>query len=333
MTRRLRTRLAAILLAATAAIALVACGGGNSSGPAENGLKPVRMIMEWPTADAFWTPFLVAKDKGYYRDAGIDLTITPPPTVADTMKFLGTAEADVAFTTTLDVLFAKDQQAPVVAIGSYGNSNNWGLISRAPFDLAQVKGKTIGIYNDAWSKAQLTIMLNSVGLALSDVKLVTAADDTVPLLLENKVDIITGVTNAESAEIRVNGKFEPFFMPASAHGAPNAPIFVVAGNTTWLDKNKDTATAFMAATKRGLADSLADPAAAMKVFAKAYPDADMAFITDSWNATAEILRAQVPPFVQSDDQWRGLLDAAVAQKLVKSVEEPSSYWTDAYLSK
>lgn len=332
MKRTIRSRVAAMLMTTVATAGLVACGSSDSAEPSEDGLTPVNMVMEWPVADAFWMPFLVAKDKGYYSEAGIDLTITPPPTVSDTMKFLGTAEADVAFTTTLDVLFAKDQDAPVIATGAYGDQNNWGLIAKEPFELSSIKGKTVGIYNDAWSKAQLTMMLNSVGLALPDVQLVTAADNTVPLLLENKVDIITGVTNAESADVRVNGGFDPFFMPASEHGAPDAPIFVVAGNTEWLTENPDTAKAFMSATVKGLDDSLADPEAALKVFSSLYPDSDMAFITDSWTATAEILKAQTPPFVQSDEQWSGLLDAAVEQDLVKSVDEPSAYWTNDYLS-
>jgi putative hydroxymethylpyrimidine transport system substrate-binding protein len=325
-----RARLAAMLMITATTAGLAACGS-DSGEPAADGMTPVNMIMEWPVADAFWTPFVVAKDKGYFSEAGIDLTITPPPTVADTMKFLGTAEADMAFTTTLDVLFAKDQDAPVIATGAYGNENNWGLIAREPFELSAIKGKTVGIYNDAWSKAQLTMMLNSVDLQLSDVQLVTATDNTVPLLLENRVDVITGVTNAESADVRVNGGFDPFFMPASEHGAPNAPIFVVAGNTDWLEENPDTAKAFMAASKRGLEDALSDPEAAMATFEKAYPGSDMGFIVDSWNATAEILKAQQPPFEQSDAQWSGLLDAAVAQDLVKSVDEPSAYWTNDYL--
>jgi putative hydroxymethylpyrimidine transport system substrate-binding protein len=331
MKHTFRARLAATLMIATTAAGAVACGS-DSQESAEDGMKGVRMVMEWPVADAFWTPFVVAKDKGYYSEAGIDLTITPPPTVADTMKFLGTAEADVAFTTTLDVLFAKDQDAPVIATGAYGNENNWGLLAREPFELSAIKGKTVGIYNDAWSKAQLTMMLNSVGLQLSDVQLVTASDNTVPLLLENRVDVITGVTNAESADVRVNGGFDPFFMPAREHGAPNAPILVVAGNTDWLAENSDTATAFMSATRRGLDDALADPEAAMTIFEKTYPGSDMGFIVDSWNATADILQAQQPPFEQSDEQWSALLDAAVAQDLVKSVDEPSAYWTNDYLS-
>jgi hypothetical protein len=37
--------------------------------------------------------------------------------------------------------------------------------------------------------------------------------------------------------------------------------------------------------------------------------------------------------VQSDQQWEGLLKAAVAQGLVKSTGEPNSYWTNDYLPK
>jgi putative hydroxymethylpyrimidine transport system substrate-binding protein len=316
---------------AVAMLATAACGGGGDDDTTAGGLQKVTMIMEWPTADAFWTPFLVARDKGYYEDAGIDLEITPPPTVADTMKFLGTGKADVAFTTTLDVLFARDQSAPVIATGAYGASNNWGLLAKEPFDLADLKGKKVGIYNDAWSKAQLSLMLASVGLKPSDVSLVTAADDTVPLLLEDKVDVITGVTNAEASGIRTAGKIEPFFMPAKDHGVPDAPVWLVAGNTDWLKKNPRLAKAFMAATTQGLKDSLADPAEALAIFKKAYPESDMAFIKDSWDATAKLLAAQEPPFAQSDAQWADLLDVAVSDGLVEKTGTPGSYWTDDYL--
>lgn len=329
MRRHIRSFAAAVT--AFMALVMTAACSADADRQTADGLKKVNMVMEWPVADAFWMPFLFAKDKGFYRDAGIDLTITPPPTVADTMKLLGTARADIAFTTTLDVLFARDQNAPVVATGSYGGANNWGLIARKPFDLAQIKGKTVGIYNDAWSRAQLSLMLESVGLEVSDVRLVTASDDTVPLLLQDKVDVITGVTNAESSEIRATAGFDPFFMPARDHGAPNTPIFVTAGNTEWLNKNADTARAFMSATIKGLDDAVTDPTGALAIFKKLYPTADMAFITDSWKSTIPILQQQQPPLRQSDQQWEPLLKAAVSQGLVKSTGAPGSYWTNDYL--
>ena len=102
----------------------------------------------------------------------------------------------------MDVIFAKEQQAPVSAIARYGRSNNWGIMTAQgkPITVPELKGKTIGIYNDAWTKAQLTMMLADAKLTLDDVTMVAAADDTVPLLLQNKVDAITGITNAEATE-------------------------------------------------------------------------------------------------------------------------------------
>jgi hypothetical protein len=59
----------------------------------------------------------------------------------------------------------------------------------------------------------------------------------------------------------------------------------------------------------------------------------MGFVTDAWQTTVKILKEQQPPLVQSDQQWEGLLKAAVAQGLVKSTGEPNSYWTNDYLPK
>ncbi|CAJ0990781.1 hypothetical protein SODG_005289 [Sodalis praecaptivus] len=69
----------------------------------------VTFVQEWPVADGFWIPWTLGIGKGFYRDEGIDLNVVAPPTVADTMKFLGTGRADVAFTTVMDIIFAKEQ--------------------------------------------------------------------------------------------------------------------------------------------------------------------------------------------------------------------------------
>ena len=154
---------------------LVAAGvSGTFAGTAPAQDKPlttVTFVQEWPVADGFWIPWILGDANGYYAEEGIDLEIVAPPTVADTMKYLGTGRADVAFTTVMDILFARDQGAPVKAIGRYGRGNNWGIISKqgAPLAIADLKGKTIGIYNDAWTKAQLEMMLKSGGLTLDDV--------------------------------------------------------------------------------------------------------------------------------------------------------------------
>jgi len=321
---------------ALAALVLAAFAATASSQPQAPKLTTIRMVQEWPVADGFWIPWIVARDKGWYKAAGIDLQIIPPPTVADTVKFLGTGRADIGFTTILDVIFAKAQNAPITSIGAYSQSNNWGLIGRQgeKISVAGLKGKTVGIYNDAWTKAQLSIMLESAHLKLSDIKMVAAASDVVPLLLAKKVDVATGVTNAEASEVRTVGHQKPTMLLAKDYGVPNSPIWLIAANTSWLQKNPALAKTWFKVTKRALTWAIANPSAAVKMFEKAYPKAESyAYALDQWKATIPLFKSPAGYFHQDDAQWSKLLPALVKQKLITKALPPKSYYTNAYLGK
>jgi putative hydroxymethylpyrimidine transport system substrate-binding protein len=292
-------------------------------------------IQEWPTPDAFWIPWILGSDKGFYRQEGIDLDIVTPPTVADTMKFLGTGQAEVAFTTVMDVVFAREQQAPVTAIGRYGRGNNWGVLGSEgeTLTVAGLKGKTIGIYNDAWTTAQLTMMLADAGLTMSDVKTVAAADDTVPLLLQKRVDAITGITNAEGTGMRVTGEQTPSFLPAVEHGVPNTPIFMLAANSEWLKSNPELAKAFLRATAKSIDYAVAHPdegiAAFQARYAKAY---DPKFIAQQWKDTIPLFGASGPEMLRaSEADWTTLLAALKKFEVVKEPLAATDYFTNDYL--
>ena len=298
-------------------------------------LTKLTFIQEWPVPDGFWIPWVLGSQKGFYANEGIELEIVTPPTVADTMKFLGTGRAQVAFTTVMDIIFAKEQQAPVMAIARYGRGNNWGILSEPglPLNIADLKGKTIGIYNDAWTKAQLTMMLADGGLTLDDVTMVAAADDTVPLLLQKKVDAITGITNAEGTEMVTAGGQPGEFLPATEHGVPNSPIFMLAGNEDWLKDNPDLAKAFLRATKTSIEYSIAHPDEATAAFSERYAKAyDATFITQQWQDTIPLFGAIGPDLMElKASEWSTLLTALKKFGVVNDPLPPSDYFTNAYL--
>ncbi|WP_413737330.1 ABC transporter substrate-binding protein [Sodalis sp. RH21] len=330
-----RALLLGTVIAGAALLGALLPGQGLIGAAAAAPLTKVTFIQEWPVADGFWIPWVVGKDKGFYAEEGIDLDIVAPPTVADTMKFLGTGRANVAFTTVMDIIFAKEQGAPVVAIGRYGKQNNWGIISEQgkPFTVAGLKGKTIGIYNDAWSKAQLALMLQSAGLTMADVNMVTAADDTVPLLLQKRVDAITGITNAEGTEMTTMGKQKPEFLAAIDHGVPNTPILMFAGNQAWLQANPQLAKAFMRATEKSIRYAVGHPDEGVGAFGKAYSKAyDPAFIKQQWQDTLPLLSPVDGKSLQMDlAVWKELLTAIQAQGIVKSPLPAEQYFTNQYL--
>ena len=319
-----------------AGLALATLAGAPAPGFSKD-LTKLTFIQEWPVPDGFWIPWILGSKKGFYAEEGIELEIVTPPTVADTMKFLGSGSAQVAFTTGMDIIFAKEQQAPVVAIARYGRGNNWGIITPQgkPLKVAELKGKTIGIYNDAWTKAQLSMMLADANLTLDDVQTVAAADDTVPLLLQGKVDAITGITNAEGTEMVTAGNQKPEFLPATAHGVPNTPIFMLAANEDWLKKNPEIAKAFLRATRKSMEYAMAHPDEGIAAFAAQYSKAyDGKFIDQQWKDTVPLFgKADAELMANSEADWSTLLAALKKFAVVKDVLAPSAYFTNDYLAK
>ncbi|MFO0993144.1 MAG: ABC transporter substrate-binding protein [Hyphomicrobiales bacterium] len=316
---------------------IAAAGVGLGTGVAFGAnLTKLTFVQEWPVPDGFWIPWVLGAKKGFYAEEGIELEIVTPPTVADTMKYLGTGSAQLAFTTVMDVIFAKEQQAPVTAIARYGRSNNWGIITAQgdKITVADLKGKTVGIYNDAWTKAQLTMMLADAKLTLDDITMVAAADDTVPLLLQNKVNAITGITNAEGTEMVTAGKQTPEFLPAIAHGVPNTPIFQLAANDEWLKANPDLAKAFLRATRKSIEYAVANPDEGIKVFLDTYSNAyDASFVTQQWKDTIPLFGAMSPDLMVSNEaDWATLLDALKKFQVVAAPLAPSAYFTNQYIA-
>lgn len=330
LTRRSVVAGLALAAAVTATLSVPAPGEAAE-------LKKVTFVQEWPTPDGFWIPWILGSKKGFYAEEGMEIEIVVPPTVADTMKFLGTGRADVAFTTVMDVIFARGEQAPVVAIARYGRGNNWGILSSEgdKLTVADLKGKRIGIYNDAWTKAQLGMMLADAKLTLDDVEMVAAADDTVPLLLQKRVDAITGITNAEGTGMATTGGQKPEFIAATDHGVPNTPIFMLAGNEDWLKANPDLAKAFLRATAKSMRYAAEHPdegvAAFQDLYAKAY---DAKFITQQWKDTIPLFGALGDDLLVNDEKdWTALLSALTKFEVVKEVGPATSYFTNAYLAK
>jgi putative hydroxymethylpyrimidine transport system substrate-binding protein len=316
-------------------ITSIAIGGGARG---ENTVKPltkITFVQEWPVADGFWIPWTLGRQRGFYAEEGIDLEILAPPTLADTMKFLGTGRADVAFTTVMDIVFAREQGAKVVAIGRYGRGNNWGIFGKAGAEMtvSSLKAKTIGIYNDAWTKAQLSLVLRSAGLTLNDVTTVAASDDTVPLLLRGKVDAITGLTNAEGSELKTFGEKNRAFIAATDHGVPNIPIFMLAGNEEWLAKNPTLARAFLRATHKSIAYAVSHPAEGPEIFAKVYSKAyDPAYIEQQWADTIPQFGGTGNDLMKLNQaDWIALLKAVRDLGLIQSNIPPERYYTNAFI--
>jgi len=322
------------------ALALVAaaCGGdddgGGNGGGGGDGTTAITIVTEWSYPDPLWIPFLAAEDQGYYADAGLDVTIQRPPDNSTTMKMLATGDAQVGLSATTDVVFARGEDLPVVAISNMTQSNNWGLfqLGSDPIDVAGLRGKTVGIYNDSWTAAMLPLVLASGGLTMDDVETVSATGSVIPLLLNGKIDVATEVTNLGGVEISTSGGGAFSVLLAPEAGAPDTPVWVYVANSAWAAGHADLASAWLDATRKGIEWASQNPEDAVALFEETYPEAatDNGYNLEAWKQTIPLLTVDGGYPSQTDAVWAAFSQALVDAGQLDAALAPSEYYTNDY---
>jgi putative hydroxymethylpyrimidine transport system substrate-binding protein len=314
-----------------------ACGGEEqAAGDGGDELVELTVATEWPFPDPLWIPFLAAQDRGFYRQAGLDVTIQPPPDNSTTMRMLAGGDAQVGLSAITDVVFARGEDLPVVSVANMTVTNNWGLfaLQDQPIDVAALAGKTIGIYNDSWTAAMLPLVLRSGGLTMDDVETVAATASVIPLLLEGEIDVATEVTNLGGVEIVTSSGEEPQVLLAPEVGAPDTPVWVYVANSEFAQENPDVVTAWLDATREGAVWATTNPDEAVALFEEAYPDVASAhdYNLAAWQATIPLLTAEDGSFfTQTDEQWAEFTQALVDADQLDRALPPAQYYTNDYV--
>ncbi len=306
--------------------------GATTSAP--RALTTVSFAYDWPTPDFGMVPVVVAMDKGYYKASGITLKPIFPPDTSTAMKIVGIGQANVGYDTTTDIAFARQQSVPAISIANVSQSNNWGLVGRPgeKINIRALRGKSIGIYSDSWTKAMLPFVLQHAGLTEADVKLVTAASDDIPLLLARKIDVATETTNFGAVEVRTTTRKAASVLLANKVGAPNVPIWNFVANQQYARQHPGTVRAFLSATRKGMIWSVAHPGPAVRLFEKMYPKngASHAYNLDGWEATAALLKGPHGYLIETARQWSQLTNALKRVHVLSKVLPPSGYYTNKY---
>jgi ABC-type nitrate/sulfonate/bicarbonate transport system substrate-binding protein len=297
-------------------------------------LTPVRFVYDWPVADFDMVPIVVGQKMGFYEKHGLKVDVLFPPDATTTARMLATQRGDIGFEATTDLVFAANQGVPVVAIANYTQTNSWCLIGRPgePIDITQLKGKSIGVFTDSWTKAMMGFVLKKGNLQETDVKQIIAQDDDIPLLLTKKIDIATNAAAYGLAEIVDGAHEQPTMACNDAIGVPNIPVWSFTAATAWLKDNGAIAKAWLAATSDAIDWSVAHPKEASDIFTKAYPPAGSAnYNLIGWTYTAKLMKGPDGYFKQTDAQWSLLAQALKDIGQIPAVKAPSTYYTNDFL--
>jgi NitT/TauT family transport system substrate-binding protein/putative hydroxymethylpyrimidine transport system substrate-binding protein len=268
--RRVVALLAAALLLAGAA----GCGGSGAEPGAPNGAT---LVLDF-TPNAVHSGIYAAQRQGYYRDAGVDLTVRQPGESTDAPKLLQAGRADFAILDIHDLGIAREHGLDVVGVMPIVQRPLASVIARGdgpvrrPRDL---QGRTVGVTGLPSDEAVVDSEVSADGGDPAKVDRVTIGFNAVSSLAAGKVDAATGFWNAEGVALQRQGVPVRIFK-VNRYGAPPYPELILTASERTIDRDPALVDSMVAATTRGYVFAADHPARALGDLLAEVPSLDRA---------------------------------------------------------
>lgn len=288
-TSRLRWRPIAAIAALAALLTLAACGEKSEE---EGGrVEPFSLTLDfYPNPDH--AGIYMAQERGYFREAGLDLSIQTPSDPAAPIKQVAARQTDLAISYEPEVLLAHEKGLDVVAVAAIVDRPLTSMIWLSESKIggiADLRGKTIATAGIPYQDAYLETILARVGLSPSDVKTVNVGYGLLPAIVGGRANaMLGGFRNVEGVDLRLRGK-APVVTPVDRLGVPTYDELVLVANRESLEEDPEAVRLFLAALARGTGAAVEDQAATTKALLRANPDLDSRLTEAEVAATLPLL--------------------------------------------
>lgn len=277
-------------------------------------MRPVKVRMDY-LFQGQHAPFFVALDRGYYKEAGLDVELLSGQTSGVGLRTVSSGAEDMGLIDAGVAALGISKGAPVKVVAGYLQKNPTVIVSRRAKPVSSPKdmeGKTI-----AWPPGAAANFVVQAMMRLNDVdeakvvKVSTTREAAEALFLEGKVDMAPAFVTAVGLFQSRSGGDELQVLRASDFGVNTLSLAIVA-NTIFLERHPDTVRAFVGATMRGLHDVVSDPTAGWQTVVKYKPEVDPHLARSGLESSLSLLETEqtkgMPAGWMSDTDWNATLD-------------------------
>jgi len=259
------------LIAAALAATLMSGGAAFAQG------TPLKFSLDWkfegPSA-----PFLLAMEKGYFADEGLDVTIDTGAGSLEPINRVASGAYDMGFGDINSLIKFNDQNpdSALVAIYMVYDKPAFAIIGRASLGVSEPKdleGKTLGAPAPDGAYAQWPIFVEANGIDASTVTIENVGFPVrEPMLAQGAVQAITGFSFSSFINLKSAGVPEDditvMLMADYGVNLYGNAIFV---SPAYAEANPDAVKGFLTAFNKALKETIADPEAAVQYVVDANP--------------------------------------------------------------
>lgn len=309
---------------------LAACGGTQATGTPSStptGVSNLSIGLGY-IPDIQFAPFYVAQSKGYYREAGLNVTFHHG-IVNDLIGSMVLGKDTFVFASGDEVLVARSKNLKVIDVSTIFQKYPVSLIvpANSPIKtLADLKGHTIGEPGPyGATHIGLLALLYQAHLTPNDVHIQAIGFTQVAALLGHRVDAVMGYSNNEPLQLRKQGFAVRTFDVSDYQ--PLVSNGIITTEDTYHNRPQLVQN-FVKATLKGLQYVIANPADAVQISTSYVPGMDTAKAMTVLQATIPLWQGNGRLGYNDSAAWQSMVQFLVAQNIIPSGGSYSTAYTN-----
>ncbi|MCL5985977.1 MAG: ABC transporter substrate-binding protein [Actinobacteria bacterium] len=287
-------------------------------------LQKATLMLDW-TPNTNHTGIYVAKDKGWYKDQGIDLEIVEPAEGALPVQVVAAGQADFGISFEEEVTHARSVDVPVVSIAAIIQHNTSGFASPKEKNITRPKdfeGKKYGAFGSPIENEVLSVLMAADGADVSKIEFVDVGFADFFVVTQKDVDFMWIFYAWTGIEAEVKGTpINIVMLNKWFDSLPDYYTPVIITSEKEISEKPDMIKKFMKATSLGYEFAISNPQEAAEILIKNVPEINAELVKRSQQWLAKEYKSDAPRWgEQKLEVWqnypgwmfeRGLLPKAI----------------------
>jgi NitT/TauT family transport system substrate-binding protein len=280
--------------------------------PAPAQPEKVILLLDW-FPDGYHAPFYVAREKGYYREAGLEVEIIEGKGSGNVAQLVGTKNATFGFAEGGAVAKAIGQGVPARMVA--------GIFRRSPLGLSYIRESGINTPKDLEGKTYGVVPASATHTLWPAFAAVNQIDDSKitevnidptgadAAMLTGRIHFTDAIVSGEPIRYTVAGKSGAIFL-FSDHGLTVVGHGIIAHTDTVREKPA-LVQSFVTASLKGWETTRQNPEEAVDIFRQSVPEKSREVALPALQGTLPLLDSEStrdkPLGFQSDSDWESTL--------------------------
>ena len=209
----------------------------------------ITLLLDW-FVNPDHGPIIIAEEKGYFKDASLEVEVIAPADPADPPKLVAAGRAELAISYQPQLHLQVAEGLPLVRVGTLVATplNCLLVLADGPVQsIADLRGGKVGFSVAGVEEALLKTILERNGVGLDEIDLVNVNWSLSPSLMSGQVDAVIGAfRNFELNQMDIEGiKGRCFYLEEEGLPAYDELIYIANRDSM----NKDVIRRFLQATE------------------------------------------------------------------------------------